>query len=121
MLELETVVRETKKKPQALPGVTKGDVTVVVPVLNEEHGVDAVLDEIIQNGYQNILFVDGYSTDNTARVAQRKGVDVVTQHCQGKTSVTRTAIDTVSTQCLLVMDGDYNSEVLNMMNRTHTS
>jgi len=83
------------------------DVTVVLPVLNEEQGIGAVLDEVLKCGYQNVLVVDGYSTDNTVRVARSKGVNVVTQHGRGKTGAIRTAIENVSTPYLLVMDGDY--------------
>ena len=87
--------------------LTKDDVTVVLPVLNEEAGVKAVIAEVFRNGYQNILVVDGYSTDNTLQAAQGKGVNVVTQHGRGKTGAIITAIENVSTPYLLVMDGDY--------------
>lgn len=87
--------------------VTKNDVTVVLPVLNEEASVTLVIDELVENGYRNILVVDGYSTDMTAQGAQRSQVTVVPQHGKGKAGAIRTAIDHVSTPYMLVMDGDY--------------
>ena len=46
--------------------VSKDDVTVVLPTLNEEEAIGKVIEELKQVGYHNILVVDGYSTDRTA-------------------------------------------------------
>jgi len=98
------VVQDTGKSVEA---VTEQDVTIVLPVLNEEEGVVAVIDDVRSNGYQNILVVDGYSVDNTVAASQAKGVTVLTQHGGGKTGAIITAIEHVSTPYMLVMDGDY--------------
>ena len=103
----DTSYRVTPDVPERVDPVTEKDVTIVLPVLNEEEGVVAVIDDIRSNGYQNILVVDGYSVDNTVAAAQAKGVVVVTQHGGGKTGAIITAIEQVSTPYLLVMDGDY--------------
>jgi dolichol-phosphate mannosyltransferase len=87
--------------------VTKNDVTVVVPVLNEEGAIGMVLDELFNNGYRHILVVDGYSKDNTVQIAESKGVNVAQQHGTGKTGAIKTAIDLVPTPYMIVMDGDY--------------
>ena len=87
--------------------VAKGDVTIVLPVLNEEEGISAVIDELHNSGYTNILVVDGYSTDSTAQAARRKGVTVIEQHGRGKTGAVQTAIENVQTPYMLIMDGDY--------------
>jgi dolichol-phosphate mannosyltransferase len=87
--------------------VTEKDVTIVLPVLNEEEGVVAVIDDIRSNGYQNMLVVDGYSTDNTVAAAGAKSVEVAGQHGGGKTGAIITAIERVTTPYMLVMDGDY--------------
>ena len=86
--------------------VSKDQVTVVVPTLNEEEAIGAVLDELKQHGYDNVLVVDGYSTDNTVEVANHNGVRVVFQHGRGKTGALRTAVDYVDTPYLVMMDGD---------------
>lgn len=98
---------EREEIVERISGLTKDDVTVILPVLNEEEGVGVVIDEILQNGYRNILVIDGYSTDNTVQAAQRRGVTVIQQHGRGKTGAIRTAIENASTPFLLVMDGDY--------------
>ena len=87
--------------------VRKDDVTIVVPVLNEEGAIGMVLDELFSNGYRHILVVDGYSKDNTVQIAERKGVNVAKQHGMGKTGAIKTAIDLVPTPYMVVMDGDY--------------
>lgn len=94
--------------------ITKEDVTVVLPVLNEEEGVSVVIDELLENGYRNILVVDGYSTDMTVQAARQKGVSVVEQHGKGKTGAIRTAIEHVSTPYMLVMDGDFTYDAANI-------
>ena len=98
------IIQEVEKH---VDPAAKKDVTIVLPVLNEEEGVVAVIDELRNNEYQNILVVDGYSTDNTVAAAQAKGVEVVSQHGGGKTGAIITAIEGVSTPYFLVMDGDY--------------
>jgi len=87
--------------------ISNDNLTIVVPVLNEEKGVGAVIDDIYQNGYQNVLVVDGYSSDKTVQAANQKGAAVITQHGRGKSGAIKTALEHVSTPYLLVMDGDY--------------
>ena len=58
--------------------MAKDQVTIVIPVLNEEKAIGQVIEELRMGGYSNILVVDGYSTDRT-----------------------------VDTPYMLVMDGDY--------------
>jgi dolichol-phosphate mannosyltransferase len=87
--------------------ISKNEVTVVLPVLNEEEGISAVIDELLENGYNHILVVDGYSTDMTVQAARQKGVTVIEQHGRGKTGAIRTAFEHVSTPYMLIMDGDF--------------
>jgi glycosyltransferase involved in cell wall biosynthesis len=86
--------------------VTKDDITVVIPTLNEEDGIGQLMYELNQCGYHNILVVDGYSTDGTAKAAESNGGFVVLQHSKGKCGAIETAIDNVKTPYMLVMDAD---------------
>ncbi len=52
-------------------------VTVVLPCLNEEESLPAVL-AAVPAGYR-VLVVDNNSTDDTAGVARRHGADVVAE------------------------------------------
>lgn len=86
--------------------VNKDDITVVIPVLNEEEGIGKVIREVKEEGYYNILVIDGYSTDETVHIASTNNVEVIFQHGIGKTGAIQTAIDHVRTQYFVVMDGD---------------
>jgi dolichol-phosphate mannosyltransferase len=82
-------------------------VTVVIPTLNEREAIGMVLDELRQEGYANVLVVDGYSSDGTAELAMAKGARVVYQHGHGKAGALKTALEHVKTPYMLVMDGDH--------------
>ncbi|MGD6932926.1 MAG: glycosyltransferase family 2 protein [Candidatus Bathyarchaeia archaeon] len=88
--------------------ISKSDVTVVIPVKNEELAISLVIDELTHEGYENILVVDGYSVDNTLKMVEtKKGITTLQQHGKGKTGAIKTAIENVSTPYLIILDGDY--------------
>jgi glycosyltransferase involved in cell wall biosynthesis len=87
--------------------ISKDEVTVVIPVLNEEKAICMVLDEVRAAGYENVLVVDGYSVDGTVKLAETRGVPIVSQNGADKTGAVKTAVDFVKTPYMLVMDGDY--------------
>lgn len=86
--------------------VEKEDVTIVVPTLNEAMGIGQVIEQIIDEGYYNILVVDGYSSDETVEVARRYDVNIINQHGNGKTGAIKTCIDHITTPYFIVIDGD---------------
>ncbi|MEM4522038.1 MAG: glycosyltransferase [Nitrososphaeria archaeon] len=57
--------------------VPKDQVTIILPTLNEEKAIGQVIEEIKQQGYTNILVVDGYSKDKTVEIAKQKGATVI--------------------------------------------
>lgn len=97
--------------------MAKTDLTIVIPVKNEEGAIGPVIDELQQEGYTNILVVDGYSTDRTAEVAKSKpGVVFIQQHGKGKTGAVKTAIEHVTTPYMLIVDGDYTYPARDIQN-----
>lgn len=86
---------------------SKDEVTVVIPTLNEAEGITRVIAETKAEGYRNILVVDGYSSDQTPKIAGANGAEVVYQHGSGKAGAVRTAIERARTPYVLFMDGDH--------------
>ena len=87
--------------------ISKNDVTIVLPTLNEEKAIGLVIDELRKEGYNNIIVVDGYSSDRTVEIARSKGVKVIFQEGRGKGGAIKTAIKYVKTPYILVMDADH--------------
>jgi glycosyltransferase involved in cell wall biosynthesis len=75
---------------------------------------------VMEAGYRNILVVDGYSSNRTVEIARSMGAQVVTQTGHGKSSAIKTAIETVQTEYILVMDGDgtYDPKDIERMRET---
>jgi len=79
--------------------------SIVIPALNEE----ATIADIIRPSrrYSNdILVVDGHSTDNTARIARSLKVRVIFDHKKGKGDAIRTAIPYIKHEITVFMDAD---------------
>ncbi|MCX8162286.1 MAG: glycosyltransferase [Candidatus Bathyarchaeota archaeon] len=89
------------------PTISKDDVTVVLPTLNEVEAIGSVISELRSEGYRNILVVDGYSSDGTVDVALGMGVKVVYQHGRGKAGAVKTGIEYASTPYTVFMDADH--------------
>ena len=90
--------------------ISKDDLTIVLPILNEKEGVGRVIEELNGYGYKKILVVDGYSSDGSQKIAARNGARVVEQVGKGKTGALLTAVKAVKTPYMLVMDGDFTYE-----------
>ncbi len=85
------------------------DFTIVIPTLNEEDSIGAVIDEILSLGLkkEDILLVDGGSTDNTLKIAESRGVKVIMQEGSGKADAIKSALKQIKTRYAVFMDGDY--------------
>ncbi|MGH3960536.1 glycosyltransferase family 2 protein [Mycobacterium sp.] len=81
-----------------------GQVTVVLPCLNESESLPAVL-AAIPPGYQ-ALVVDNNSTDETAEVARRHGAAVVAEPRPGYGSAVHAGVLAAQTPIVAVIDAD---------------
>jgi glycosyltransferase involved in cell wall biosynthesis len=69
----------------------KCKVTVVVPALNEERNIGHTIAQLYQNGFRDVLVVDGSSRDRTVEVAKDLGATVLFQEGRGKGDALRSA------------------------------
>lgn len=85
------------------------DVTVLIPVKDEEEAIGKVLDEVLSIGIprERVIVVDGHSVDRTIDIAKNMGVVVVVQEGVGKSGAVKTGLKHSSTKYVVVMDGDY--------------
>lgn len=58
-------------------------ITILVPTLNEIEGMKVIMPQIRREWYDQILVVDGGSTDGTLEYARAQGYDVVVQRRPG--------------------------------------
>ena len=61
-----------------------GEVCVLIPTLNEQESIGPVIKEFKDLGFENILVVDGHSTDETVSEAEAAGARVIIQSGNGK-------------------------------------
>jgi dolichol-phosphate mannosyltransferase len=83
----------------------KPTVTVVIPAKNEEQTIGEMVDAV-RLYCDEILVVDGHSTDRTREIAASKGARVELDHGLGKGDAIRTAIQNVNTDIIVFIDAD---------------
>src|SRR5207244_12885300 len=84
-------------------------VSVVIPALNEEEPIAAVVRECFASGVpREIIVVDNGSTDRTAENARSAGAKVVSEPTRGYGRACAAGVRAISPQCdiVLFLDGD---------------
>jgi glycosyltransferase involved in cell wall biosynthesis len=86
-------------------------VSVIVPALNEAGSIDWVL-ENLPPGIDELVLVDGLSTDYTEAIVQRlhPGAVVVHQHNKGKGSALRAGFAAASKDIIVMIDADGSTD-----------
>ncbi|PSP54492.1 TIGR04182 family glycosyltransferase [Halobacteriales archaeon QS_1_67_19] len=82
------------------------DVCVLIPTLNEAETIGDVIDGFASHGFENVLIIDGNSTDGTADIARERGARVIEQSGSGKGQAVREGIRHVEADYVLMLDGD---------------
>jgi len=95
-------------------------ITVLIPCYNEEKGLGKVIDGVplkklaYLNYKAEIIVINNNSSDHTLKVAQEKGVKIVSEKKQGKGYAVKTGFKNISndTDYVVMLDGDntYKSE-----------
>jgi glycosyltransferase (TIGR04182 family) len=83
------------------------DVCVLLPTLDEAETVGSVVQGFRDEGFENVLVVDGHSTDGTREIAREHGARVVQQSGIGKGQAVREGLTHVDSPVVLMADADW--------------
>jgi dolichol-phosphate mannosyltransferase len=88
---------------------SRHDLEIIIPVRNEKGSIEYVIEEILREGFSKdqILVVDGRSTDGSREIAEKMGVRVVVQDGYGKADAIKTAVRKTDAEYMIFLDGDY--------------
>lgn len=92
--------------PDDSPAIPRTSVCVLLPTLNESSTIGEIVSQFRDRGYENVLVVDGGSTDGTREIARERGARVVVQSGEGKGQAIREAMGHVEVPYVLMLDGD---------------
>ncbi|MBV0901287.1 S-layer glycoprotein N-glycosyltransferase AglJ [Haloarcula salina] len=85
----------------------RDDVCVLLPTYNEAETIESVVSGFREQGFPNVLVIDGGSTDGTRDIAESAGARVVEQTGSGKGQAVREAVaQHVDEPYVLMADGD---------------
>lgn len=87
----------------------KWKLSIVIPTLNEEATIAAVLDDVAPYA-DEILVVDGNSSDKTRDIAQGRCARVVTDNGRGKGAAIRLGLTLATHPIVIFIDGDGSHE-----------
>ncbi len=101
-------VSDERRGPSAngVDDISPDEVCVLIPTLNEAATIGEVIDGFRDQGYTNVLVVDGDSDDDTREIARDRGARVLTQSGSGKGQAVREALEYVDVPYVLMVDGD---------------
>ena len=83
---------------------------VVIPTLNEIHGVKVIMPQVKKEWAEEFVFVDGGSTDGTMEEAKRMGFKVIHQKTRGVGNAYRIGVEATKSDYILFFSPDGNDE-----------
>lgn len=92
------------------------EISVIIPTLNEEENIFNVISNMPKNVIDEIIVVDGFSTDDTIRKAMRAGADkIILQKGKGKGSALKTGIEKAKGDIIVFWDADIKNTTPKMV------
>src|SRR5215469_15179784 len=82
-------------------------ITVIIPCLNEEQGIDNVL-RAMPEFVDEVVVVDNNSTDRTSEVAASLGAKVVREEVRGYGRAYRRGFTCATSDVIITLDGDHS-------------
>ncbi|MDD5109283.1 MAG: glycosyltransferase family 2 protein [Candidatus Omnitrophica bacterium] len=83
----------------------KNKVTVIIPAKNEESTIGKIISRV-KPFVDEIIVVDGHSTDKTREIAEELGAKVILDNKKGKGAAMRLALNEVSGSITVFIDAD---------------
>jgi len=84
----------------------KNDVCILIPTLNEEATIVQLIKDFRSEGFENVLVIDGHSSDNTRQLAEENGAKVIVQEGKGKGQAVQEAFRLIEAPYTVMIDGD---------------
>src|SRR6266566_7293807 len=96
---------------QEIDNLVPSSLSILLPALNEEDGVEAVMKRISTTLHQkglsySVYLLDGQSTDQTRTVAEKLGAEVFVQSGHGKGSAFREFVPKIKEDFTVLLDSD---------------
>ncbi len=82
-------------------------ITVIIPCLNEEQGIESVLTRMPEF-VDEVIVVDNGSTDRTSEVAKRFGAKVIREDVRGYGRSYKTGMANAKGDLIVTLDGDHS-------------
>lgn len=82
------------------------NICILIPTLNEESTIVELIEGFKSEGFDNILVIDGNSTDRTCELAESEGANVVVQSGKGKGQAVQEAFKIIESEYVVMTDGD---------------
>jgi glycosyltransferase involved in cell wall biosynthesis len=84
-------------------------VTLIVPTLNEINGMKTIMPRVKPEWYDQLLVIDGQSTDGTIEYAREQGYSVIVQKKRGMRNAYMEALPHIEGDVVLTFSPDGNS------------
>lgn len=85
-------------------------ISLLIPTKNEAEGIGWLLDEV-RPFVDEVVVIDGHSTDNTVHVCRSRNVPVVLDNGKGKGAAIREGLRQLTGDIIVMIDGDGSHEV----------
>ena len=82
-------------------------ITVIIPCLNEEQGIESVLQRMPEF-VDEVIVVDNGSTDRTSEIARSFGAQVIREDVRGYGRSYKTGFTSASGDIIVTLDGDHS-------------